>query len=108
MERGIILESTPISAKPTTPPKGATSPVMTQAESAPPVTPPPIISASDPFPNLSWAINDGSSLVVTPSLIPTSTTQGPDADLSPDEGSEGILKDSDDESVMKTRVSDSN
>jgi len=108
MKGGIIVESTPISAKPTTPPKGATSPMMTQAKSAPPITPPPIISASDPFADLSWAIKDGSSLVVTLSSIPTSTTQGPNADLSPDEGSKGILKDSDDEPVMKTRVSDSN
>ena len=53
-------------------------------------------------------MKDGSFLVVTPSSIPTSTTRGPDADLSLDEGSEEVLEDSEDEPVMKTRVSDSN
>ena len=48
----------------------------------------------------------GSSLVVTPSSIPSSTTQGPDADLSSNEGSEEVLEDSEDELVMRTMVSD--
>ena len=48
-------------------------------------------------------MNDGSSLVVTPS----STTRGPNTNLSLDEGSEKVLKDFEDEPVMKTRVSNS-
>lgn len=41
----------------------------------------------------------------TPSSIPSSATQGPNADLSFNEGSEEVLED---ELVMKTRVSNSN
>ena len=51
-------------------------------------------------------MKDGSSLVVTPSSIPSSATRGPDVDLS-SEGSEDILKDPDDEPVSKKRISDS-
>ena len=51
-------------------------------------------------------MKDGSSLVVTPSSIPSFATRGSDADLS-FEGSEDVLKDPDDESTMKKRVSDS-
>ena len=68
---------------------------------------PPIISASDPFIALSHAMKDGSSLVVTPSSIPSFVTIGPNADLSSDEGFEKVFEDSDDEPVMKTRVSNS-
>ena len=68
---------------------------------------PPIISASDPFISLSHAMKDGSSLVVTPSSIPSFVTIGPNADLSSDEGFEKVFEDSDDEPVMKTRVSNS-
>ena len=50
-------------------------------------------------------MKDGSSLVVTPSSIPSSATRGPDADLS-FEGSEDVLEDLDDEPTMKKRVSD--
>lgn len=52
-------------------------------------------------------MKDGSSLVVTPSSIPSSATQGTDADLSFDEGSKEILEDFEDELVLKTRVSNS-
>ena len=50
-------------------------------------------------------MKNGSSLVVTPSSIPSSATRGPDADLS-FEGSEDVLEDPDDEPTMKKRVSD--
>ena len=53
-------------------------------------------------------MNDGSSLVVTPSSIPSSATRGLDTDLSSDEGSQKVFKDFEDEPVMKTRVSNSN
>ena len=65
---------------------------------------PPVISASDSFVALSQAVKDGSSLVVTPSSIPSSATQGPDADFSFHEGLEEVLKDSKDEPIMKTRI----
>ena len=45
--------------------------------------------------------------MVTPSSIPSSATHGPDADFSFDEGSEEVLEDSEDESIMKKRVSNS-
>ena len=51
-------------------------------------------------------MKDGSSLVVTPSSIPSSVTHGPNADLS-SKGSEDILEDLDDEPTMKKRISDS-
>ena len=74
IEGGIIGESTPVSTEPATPLKGATSLVMTQVESASPVTSPLINSTSDHFVALSRVVKDGSSLVVTLSSIPTSTT----------------------------------
>ena len=52
-------------------------------------------------------MKDGSALVVTLSFIPNFANQGPNADLSSDEGSEEVLEDSKDEPVMKTRVFDS-
>ena len=45
--------------------------------------------------------------MVTPSFIPSSATRGPDADLSFDEGFEEVLNNSEDEPIMKKRVSDS-
>ena len=45
----------------------------------------------------------GSSLVVAPSSIPSSTTCGPDVDLS-FEGSKDILEDPDNEPVLKKRI----
>ena len=65
---------------------------------------PHVISTSDLFVALSQAMKDGSSLAVTPSSIPNSTTCGPDADLS-SEGSEDVIEDLDDEPTMKKRVS---
>lgn len=47
-------------------------------------------------------------MVVTPSSIPNSTTCRPDVDLSSDEGSKEVLENSEDESVKKKMVSDSN
>ena len=51
-------------------------------------------------------MKDGSSVVVAPSSIPSSTTRGPDVDLS-FEGSKDILEDSDDEPVLKKKISES-
>ena len=51
-------------------------------------------------------MNDGSSLVVTPSSIPSSTTRGPNMDLS-SKGFKDFLEDPDDEPVLKKRISDS-
>ena len=52
-------------------------------------------------------MNDSSSLVVTPSSIPSSTTCGPDADLS-SEGSEYVLEDPNDKPTKKKRIFYSN
>ena len=51
-------------------------------------------------------MKDGSSLVVTPSSIPSSATRGLDANLSSEE-SKNILEDPEDEPVLKKRISDS-
>ena len=51
-------------------------------------------------------MKDGSSLVVTPSSIPSSATRGLDANLS-SEDSKNILEDPEDEPVLKKRISDS-
>ena len=67
---------------------------------------PLVISTSDPFAALSQAMKDGSSLVVTPSFIPSSATRGPDANLS-FKGSKDVLEDPDYEPTMKKRVYDS-
>ena len=77
----------------------ATPAATVQTEAASPITP-FVISTSDPFAVLSQAVKDGSSLVVTPSSIPSSATRGPDVDLS-SEGSKDILEDLDDEPVSK-------
>ena len=45
--------------------------------------------------------------MATPLSIPSSTTHGPDADFSSDEGSKEVLEDSDDEFTMKKRIFDS-
>ena len=86
--------------------KGATPMGASHTRSASPTTP-LVISASDPFVTLSQAMKDGSLLVVTPSSIPSSATQGPDANLSSDEGFKKVLEDSEDKLIMKKRVSDS-
>ena len=89
----------PIPAKTPTPQK---RPASSIASSATPL----VISTSDPFVALSQAVKDGSSLVVTPSSIPSSATRGPDVDLS-FEGPEEVLEDSNDETIGKKRIIDS-
>ena len=51
-------------------------------------------------------MKDGSSLVVTPSSIPSFAIRGPNADLSFEEF-EDILEDPEDEPILKKRISDS-
>lgn len=51
-------------------------------------------------------MKDDFPLVVTLSSIPSSATQGPNADLSFAEGSEEVLEDFEDDLVMKMRVFD--
>lgn len=51
-------------------------------------------------------MKNDSSLVFTPSSIPSFATRGPDANLS-SEGSEDVLKDPDDELTKKKRIPDS-
>ena len=99
-----VSEDTLISTETPIPQEGAIPPAA-QTEVASPSTP-LVISTSDPFAALSQAAKDGSSLVVTPSSIPSSATRGPDADLS-SEGSEDILKDPDDEPIIKNMISKS-
>ena len=67
--------------------------------------PSPVVFASDPFAAISQVVKGGSSLLVTPSFIPISATQVLDVELSPNEGPKEALEDSDDEPIMKTRVS---
>ena len=100
-----VSEATPVPAETLTPRKVATPPATVQTEVTSPVTP-LVIFISDPFVVLSQAVNDGSSLVVTPSSIPSSATCGPDVDLS-SKGSEDVLEDPDDEPVSKKRISNS-
>ena len=100
-----VSKTIPISTETLTPSKGVISPVAVQTEAASAVLS-FIISTSDPFATLSQAVKDGSSLVVTPSSIPSSATRGPDTDLS-SEGSEDILEDSDNAPVLKKRIFDS-
>ena len=100
-----VSETTPIPAKTPAFPEGV-NPVAVQTEAASPILP-LVISTSDPFTALSQAVKDGSSLVVTPSSIPSFATRGLDADLSFKEF-EDILEDPEDELVLKKRVSDSN
>ena len=83
----------------------ATPPATVQTEVASPVTP-LVISTSDPFVVLSQAVKDGSSLLATPSSNPSSAMHGPDVDLS-FEGFKDILEDSDDEPVLKKKISES-
>ena len=99
-----VSETTPIPAKTPAFLEGVI-PVAVQTEAASPILP-LVISTSDPFTALSQAVKDGSSLVVTPSSIPSFATRGPDADLSFKE-SEDILEDPEDELILKKRVFDS-
>ena len=100
-----LSKTTPISAETLTPPKRVISPAAIQTKAISLVLP-LVISTSDPFTALSQAVKDGSSLVVTPSSIPSSATRGPDTDLS-FEGSEDILEDFDDDPILKKRISNS-
>ena len=50
-------------------------------------------------------MKDGSSLVVTPSSIPSFTTRRPNVDLSSDEGSKDVLEDFEDKPIIRMRVS---
>ena len=97
-----VSKATHILAETLTPREVATT---IQTEAASPVTP-LVISTSDPFAVLSQAVKDSSSIVVTPSSIPSSATRGPDVDLS-SEGSEDVLEDPDNEPVSKKRISNS-
>ena len=45
--------------------------------------------------------------MVSPSCIPYSTIEMPDIEMSPDEVFDKVLKDSDDEPIVKIKVSDS-
>ena len=101
-----VGEFVPIPAKIPTPQKEVTPTGASQTGSASPITP-PVISTNDPFIALSQAVKNGSSLVVTPSSIPNSTTQWLDADLSSNEGFKEVLEDSKDELVIRVRVYES-
>jgi len=101
---GKVSEAIPIPAETLTPQEVATPPATVQTDVASSITP-FVISTSDPFVILSQAMKDGSSLVITPSSIPSSATHGLNVDLS-SEGSEDILEDPDDEPVLKKRIFD--
>ena len=100
-----VNETTPIFAETPAHLERVISPAAIQTKTVSPVLP-LVISTSDPFAALSQAVKDGSSLVVTPSSIPSSATRRPDIDLS-FEGSDDILEDPDDGPVLKKRISDS-
>ena len=99
-----ISETAPIPVETFTPQKGVVPSAIVQTEFTS-LAIPLVISTSDPFVALSQVVKDGSSLVVTPSSIPSSTTCKPDVDLS-SEGSEDVLEYLDDEPTMKKRVFD--
>ncbi|KAK9998115.1 hypothetical protein SO802_017718 [Lithocarpus litseifolius] len=101
-----VGESTSILTEIPTPQKRVTSIGASQSSSASPATP-LVISASDPFVALSQAVKNGSSMVVTPSSIPSFGTYGPDANLSSDEAFEEILEDFEDKPITKKKVFDS-
>lgn len=101
-----VGESTSILTEIFTSQKGVTLAAASQTKGASPVTT-PVISTSDPFAALSQAVKDGSTLMVTPSSISSFSTREPEAYLSSAEGSKEVLQDSEDESAMKKRVSDS-
>ena len=101
---GKVSEAIPVPAETLTPHEVATPPATIQTEAASLVTP-LIIFTSDPFAILSQAVKDGSSLVVTPSSIPSSATCGPNVDLS-SEGSKDVLGDPDDDPILKKRIFD--
>ena len=102
---GKVSEVTPVPAETHSPQEVVTPPATVQTEAASPATP-FVICTSDPFEALSQAVKDGSSLIVTPSSIPSSATCGPDVDLS-SEGFKGVLEDLNDEPILKKRIYDS-
>ena len=99
-----VSEPASILVETLTPQKGVTPPAASQTKIASPATP-FVISTSDPFVALSQAVKDGSSLVVTPSSIPSFATRGLDVDLSFNDGFEEVLEDHHDEPTMKKKVS---
>ena len=99
-----VSEAAPIPTETLTPQEVVIPPVVAQTEVTSPAAP-LVISTSDPFAALSQAMEDGSSLVVTPYSILSSATLGPDVDLS-FEGFEDVLEDPNDEPKMKKRVFD--
>ena len=100
-----VGETTPLLSERPTPSEGAIPPAAVQTKITSSVLP-FVISTSDPFAAISQAAKGGASLVVTPSSIPSSATNGPDSDLS-SEGSDDIFEDPDDAPVLKKRISDS-
>ena len=100
-----VSETTLTPIETLTPQEGVIPSAIAQTEVASPATL-LVIFTSDPFVALSQAVKDGSSLVVTPSSIPSSATRGLDADLSFEE-SEEVLEDPDDKPTMKKKVFDS-
>ena len=94
-----VSELAPIPTKTPTPQKGPAPQIAFPAT-------PLVISTSDPFVGLSQAVKDGSSLVVTPSSIPSSATREPNVNLS-SKGAKEVLKDSDDEPTVKKRITNS-
>ena len=101
---GKVSEAIPVPTETLTPHEVATPPATIQTEAASLVTP-LIIFTSDPFAILSQAVKDSSSLVITPSSIPSSATCGPNVDLS-SEGSKDVLGDPDDDPILKKRIFD--
>ena len=95
------------SAVVSTPPKRGVSPIYAGVVEAPFTTPLTIISFGDPFAAFPQVVEYGSTLVVTPSSIPSFATNMPEVKLSPNEASEEVFKDLDDKPVVKTKVSDS-
>ena len=100
---GEVSEVTPPPTKTPSIQRGATPPAATQIVTT--LVTPLVISTDNSFAALSQAVKDGSSLVITPSSIPISTSCGPNADLSSEE-SEDILEDPDDEPVLGKRISE--
>nr|POF20837.1 hypothetical protein CFP56_14351 [Quercus suber] len=99
----VIKEFFLVCAKFSTSSKGGVSPMVAQTKGVPIATPPPVVSANDPFATFSQVDRGGSSLVVTPSSIPTSTTQMLDMELSLNKGFNETPKDSDDELAERAK-----
>lgn len=74
--------------------------MVAQTKGVPIATPPPVVSANDPFATFSQVDAGGLSLVVS---IPTSATQMLDMELSPNKGFDETSKDSDDEPTKRAK-----